>query len=403
MAWLEDYDPTPPTRYEMEVDFGPPRLGRAVALLAVFLFFAAAVWWMATALHANLPKEPGAVMVRAGPAETKKAPQPEEFADVTVASDEALDASEEILKPPESEKAEEAEEAPAAEPEETPSRKTTPSADEGRPTGLTEAENHFSRAEELYDEKDYEAAAEELRRGLSLEPKNAAQRAMLAMVLSYQGAWDESAEEYEKVLEEHPDDALMHLGHAVALYQQEKIPEAVTSLERAVKLEPDLEEANQLLEMLTRDPDGTLDKVWFEHNVTVKGWEGFWIHTACTANFWGGRDGILRAMFFFEDGREVPGSFSNLVMSNGQAAIEGPFKPPHRRTRYKDLHLFFPYKGLRLGEGEHRINVQIELVGPTGRVLATRWGSLRLEVLKTAFGGTVERARSSSLPPTTTQ
>jgi hypothetical protein len=135
----------------------------------------------------------------------------------------------------------------------------------------------------------------------------------------------------------------------------------------------------------------------------VKGWEGFWIHTACTANFWSGHEGALRVIFFYDDGRVVPGAFSNLVLANGQAAVEGPFKPPHRKTRYKDLHLFFPYKGLRLEEGEHLLKAQIELVGPAGGVMDSRWSSLRMEVLKTAFGGAVEEARSSSLTETKTQ
>jgi tetratricopeptide (TPR) repeat protein len=388
MAWLEDYDPTPVTSYDIKMDFGPPSLGRALALLGLFLFFATAVWWMATALHTSLPKEQQTIMVRAIPYEREK------FTDVTVASEGAFDASEEDDEAVSSEDVPDS----ATSVETGPSEKAAKLKDK---VPSTEAERHFFKAEELYDGKKYKAAAKELRKGLSLEPENAAQRAMLAMVLSYQGAWDESVEEYNKVLEEHSDDALIHLGLAVALYRQERIEDAVASLKRAMKIEPDLEEAKQLHELLTRAPEGTLDKVWLEHNVSVKEWEGFWIHTSCTANFWGGRKGILKASFFFEDGREVPGSFSNLVLSNGQAAIEGPFKPPHRKTHYKDLHLFFPYKGMRLGEGEHFIDIQVDLVGPVGRVLATRWGSLRLEVLKTAFGGAVEQARSSNPPAAT--
>ncbi|MFQ5892955.1 MAG: tetratricopeptide repeat protein, partial [Nitrospinota bacterium] len=262
---------------------------------------------------------------------------------------------------------------------------------------LSAADRHFQQAATSYEAKDYAAAADALHRGLALEPNNAVQQAMLAMVLSYQEAWAESAEVYRKALQHQPDNALFHLGLAVALHRLERIDEAVSSLERAVALNPELEEAQQLLEVLTREPEGTLEKVWFTHNERVEGWEGVWIHTACTVKYWNKHQGLLRAAFFREDDRLIYGAFSNLVLANGQAAIEGPFSPPHRKSRYKDLHLFFPYKGLRLEEGDHRLKVQVDLVGPKGRVLATRWASLTLEVLKTA-SGVVEEARSSSVP-----
>jgi tetratricopeptide (TPR) repeat protein len=236
---------------------------------------------------------------------------------------------------------------------------------------LTEADRHFLQAANAFETKDYDAAAEALQSGLALEPDNAVQQAIFGMVLSFQEAWAESAEAYRKALQIAPDNALFHLGLGVALHRQEQIEEAVDSLERAVELNPGLEEAHGLL--------------------------GVWIHTVTTTKAWKGGQGILRASFFHENGRPVSGAFSNLVLADGQAAIEGPFTPPYRKTRYKDLHLFYPYKGLRIRKGDHRLKVQVELVDPTGKVLATRWASLTLEVIETAFGA-VREARSSDVP-----
>lgn len=375
MAWLEDYDPTPAPTYTMEMEPGPPSLRRALAMLALFLLFAATVWWMATALNSSLPAGPDTVMVQRG-----------SF---------SAEGTKETKEPP-SMAAPEKEGGPAAVEEEQSPLTSSKSS-------LTEADRHFLKASKLYDAKDYKKTAEELRLGLTKEPDNATQRALLAMVLSYEKEWTQSAEEYKKALQREPDNALLHLGLAVAYHRQEKITEAIDSLEKAVALDPSLEEADKMLELLTREPQGAIEKVWLEHNVNVNGWDGLWVHTACTANYWSGREGVIRATFFYEDGGEVSGSYSNMVLSSGQASIEGPFKPPHRKTRYKDLHLFFPYKGLRLAEGEYNLKIKLELVGPERRVLDTRWASMRLEVIKTAYSGAIEQARSSSSPQTSTQ
>lgn len=365
MTWLEDYDPTPSGGYELQVDFGPPSLSRAVALAVFFVVFAFGVWWAATTMHSGLPTGKETIMVRASPS--------------------AEGSPGEVSLP---QKAEPVLEAPAAE--------TAP------PISLTDSERHFLRAEQLYDAKDFEAAAKELREGLALEPENISQRAMLAMVLSYGGSWAESAEEYTKVIDEHPDDALLHLGLGVALYKQEKIPEAIASLDRALELDPKLDEADRMLELLHREPEADIERVWFEHNDNVKGWDGFWTHIALTTRYWTGDKGTVRTLFFNEKGGELAGTFSNMVQADGQAAIEVHIKPPHRTTRFKDR-VFFPYKGLRLGEGDHLVKVEVELLGPEERVIATRWNSLRLEVLRTAFGGEIVEARSSNIPETKTQ
>lgn len=345
--------PQPSTYFVSEPS--PPTLFRTAAILTGFFVLTSIVWRIDDRLHSSLLTKPASIVVRAEPSEAAKA---------------AKAPTPEVLPEPE------------------PKEQEAP---------LTEADRHFLQAANAFETKDYDTAGEALQSGLALEPDNAVQQAMLGMVLSFQEAWAESAEAYRKALQVAPDNALFHLGLGVALHRQEQIEEAVDSLERAVDLNPDLGEAKGLLALLTLEPEGTLEKVWIEHNAKVKEWEGVWIHTVSTTKAWKERQGILRASFFHEDGQPVSGTFSNLVLANGQAAIEGPFTPPYRKTRYKDLHLFYPYKGLRLRKGDHRLKVQVELVDPTGKVLASRWASLTLEVIETALGAVAE-ARSSDVP-----
>ncbi|MFQ6673080.1 MAG: tetratricopeptide repeat protein, partial [Candidatus Tectimicrobiota bacterium] len=355
---------------------------RSVAILAGFVVLTSYAWRIDSRLHASLAKKPATTAVLAELPEAATAPLPAVLPPPEPKALMPVPVEPQAPTPP-----------PAPEGPFVQEPIQTPTIEKPRPS----ADRYFQQGEAAYEAKDYASAADALRRGLALEPDNAVQQAMLAMVLSYQEAWAESAEAYRKALQRQPDNALFHLGLAVALHRLERIDEAVSSLERAVAINPELEEAQRLLEVLTREPEGTLEKVWFTHNAQVEGWEGFWVHTACTVMYWNKQQGLLRATFFRGDDRLVSGTFSNLVLANGQAAIEGPFTPPYRKSRYQDLHLFFPYKGLRLEEGDHRLKVRMDLVGPKGRVLATRWASLALEVLKTA-SGVVEEARSSSVP-----
>ena len=380
MTLREDNESSTKTPPETAPEPTPPSIPLTVALLAGLIVLTSFAWRVDSRLHSSLFKKPATAVARVEPTEVAKEPRIEDLPRPEQKAEEPPVAPEEQFTPEE-----------RFAPEEM-----KPPVAEGPP--LTEADRYFLQAASDYEAKDYKAAAEALRQGLALEPNNTVQQAMFAMVLSYQERWAESAETYRKALKGQPNDALLHLGLGVALHRQERPQEAVESMERAVALNPELEEAQRMLEFLTREPEGTLEKVWFEHNVQIKGWEGFWIHAACTANFWNKRQGVMRTAFFHEDGRPVYGTFSNFVLANGQAAIEGPFTPPHRKTRYKDLHLFFPYKGLRLEEGDHRLKAHVELEGPTGGVLATQWASIRLEVLETAYNGAVEEARSSSVP-----
>ena len=374
MTLREDHESSTQTPRETAPEPTPPSIPLTGAMLAGLIVLTSIAWRVDSRLHSSLFKKPATALVRVGPTEVAKEPLIED------------------LPRPE----QKAEEPPVVPEERFAPEEMKPPVAEGAP--LTEADRYFLQATSDYEAKDYKAAAEALRQGLALEPDNTVQQAMFAMVLSYQERWAESAEAYRKALKGQPNDALLHLGLGVALHRQERPQEAVKSMERAVALNPEMKEAQRMLEFLTREPEGTLEKVWFEHNVQIKEWEGFWIHAACTANFWNKRQGVLRVAFFHEDGRPVYGIFSNFVLASGQAVIEGHFTPPHRKTRYKDLHLFFPYKGLRLAEGDHRLKAQLELEGPTGEVLATQWASIMLEVLETAYNGAVEEARSSSVP-----
>lgn len=84
-----------------------------------------------------------------------------------------------------------------------------------------------------------EAAAEDFRLLMEIEPENGAYRQSLIEALTRAGEFDAAIGEIDKLIENQPDNPALHLLKARLQLQQEQTEEALASLNRVLELEPE--------------------------------------------------------------------------------------------------------------------------------------------------------------------
>ncbi|MDH3199243.1 MAG: hypothetical protein OEO21_13495 [Candidatus Krumholzibacteria bacterium] len=105
---------------------------------------------------------------------------------------------------------------------------------EPEPPRPTAADSLLRSARVLADDKQFAAAAAELRRAHAARPEDRAIWSLLARVLAWDRRYDESIREYRGLLAAHPDDAFDRAGHARVLAWSGRHDEAVREFRRAV-------------------------------------------------------------------------------------------------------------------------------------------------------------------------
>jgi Flp pilus assembly protein TadD len=120
------------------------------------------------------------------------------------------------------------------------------------PTGEPpSARDHFRQGNEFSESGDFEAAVEEYKKALELEPENVDVMSNLGVTYYNLGQLDEAIEQYTKALELAPRDADIHSNLAAAYVQtyqqggaQDQLESALEEYTEAVDLEPSLAEAH---------------------------------------------------------------------------------------------------------------------------------------------------------------
>lgn len=102
----------------------------------------------------------------------------------------------------------------------------------------------FAAAEEL-EETDAAEAESVYRQVLALAPGHAHAYLNLGFMLCEAKRCEEAVALYDEAVEHCADDPLVHYNRAVALEALERIPQALASYERSLKLQPDLVDAHQ--------------------------------------------------------------------------------------------------------------------------------------------------------------
>jgi len=96
------------------------------------------------------------------------------------------------------------------------------------------ADSLLRSARVLADDKQFTAAAADLRRALDARPGDRAIWSLLARVLAWDRRYDESIQEYQRLLAAHPDDAFDRAGYARVLAWSGRHDESVRAFRRAI-------------------------------------------------------------------------------------------------------------------------------------------------------------------------
>ena len=86
------------------------------------------------------------------------------------------------------------------------------------------------------------------RRVLELDPANLDAQSNMAAVLLARGAYPEAASVLKDMVAAHPEDAMLHSNLGIALAEQGRLDEAFREFEKALRLEPDYQQAQMALE-----------------------------------------------------------------------------------------------------------------------------------------------------------
>jgi tetratricopeptide (TPR) repeat protein len=111
----------------------------------------------------------------------------------------------------------------------------------------SEAAKHFSRAVELQQGGRLDAAAEEYRTSIKLQPDYAEAHANLGVVLARLGRFDEAAASYETALRYKPELIPIHLNLGILYHRARQFDKAIASLTTFLNAAPNHMQARQLL------------------------------------------------------------------------------------------------------------------------------------------------------------
>jgi tetratricopeptide (TPR) repeat protein len=96
--------------------------------------------------------------------------------------------------------------------------------------------------------KDTKAAIEEFREAMRLSPTIIAIQANLARALWLDGQYREASEIYADLVKRFPENPTFLCNLGVSFFQENRIPESVKCFERALQINPDLQDAKINLE-----------------------------------------------------------------------------------------------------------------------------------------------------------
>lgn len=112
---------------------------------------------------------------------------------------------------------------------------------------LAETRNNLGSA--ILAQKDTRGAIQEFRAAREMAPGITAIQANLANALFLDGAFREAIQEYADLVRQFPENPVFLCNHGVALYRAGRIPEAIQSFEKALRINPSLEDARRNLEV----------------------------------------------------------------------------------------------------------------------------------------------------------
>lgn len=111
--------------------------------------------------------------------------------------------------------------------------------------------------------------------------------------------------------------------------------------------------------------EGTIEKVWIEYGVKVKGETGIRIHTKFSVKNALNVGCSIQATVEREDGNSMLSkSVGSLYKDGKKVLVLTTFTPPYDPAAYQDKKLFIPYWALRLqGDNPNKMRLTVVLVG----------------------------------------
>ena len=119
--------------------------------------------------------------------------------------------------------------------------------------GMPQIRAHADAGVALMAQGKFDDAEKHLRHVLNLDPRYAIALQNLALLQLKRQHYDEALEHYRRLIETNPDNAAAHSGLGIALYHLGKIEDALASLDRALSLDPTLEDVRVNREVMRRE------------------------------------------------------------------------------------------------------------------------------------------------------
>jgi serine/threonine protein kinase len=124
-------------------------------------------------------------------------------------------------------------------------------------------------------------------------------------------------------------------------------------------------------ELAALKPQGTIERVWTDHNVYENGEKGMRIHAKFRVKNYQDVSCYVSAFFFYESGAKLMDFNNRYQTKDGQVSTWSNFTPGYKDTTYDDLQLFIPYLEFHLGAGEEKLKYYVQLQTRSGEAIAS--------------------------------
>lgn len=116
----------------------------------------------------------------------------------------------------------------------------------------------------------------------------------------------------------------------------------------------------------TSSQEAQVNKVWIDYDITQNGRRGMMIHVDFKVYGLKGVDSYLAIYVSDEKGNRFKNSNSDFSSVDGELALFKSLKPGYEPTVYEDSKLFLPYDEIPVGNGEHNLKLDIDLIYQNG-------------------------------------
>lgn len=116
----------------------------------------------------------------------------------------------------------------------------------------------------------------------------------------------------------------------------------------------------------TSSSETQINKVWMDYDVTENGRRGMMIHVAFKLYGLKDVDSYLAIYVADEKGDRFKSSNNDFSSVDGELALFKSLKPGYELSVYDDSKLFLPYDEIPVGNGEHNLKLDIDVIRQNG-------------------------------------